>query len=63
MTKYLLAGAMAALAVLQGTSAEAGYCGACSYNCCPPAACQPAACYTACRVERQTCYRTVYETV
>ena len=39
------------------------YCGAASYNCCPTAACAPTACYTTCRVERETCYRTVYDTV
>jgi hypothetical protein len=52
------------LAVAGGPqSASAAYCGAACYNNCPTAACQPTACYTTCRVERQTCYRTVYDTV
>ena len=40
-----------------------GYCGAAGYRCCPQSACQPTACYSTCKIERQTCYRTVYDTV
>ena len=61
--RIALAGVAAALAVLTSATAEAGFCGAASYNCCPQVACQPTACYTACRVERQTCFRTVSYTV
>ena len=60
-----LALALAAVAMLAvNDSAQAcRYFGAASYNCCPTTACQPTACYTACRVERKTCYRTVYDQV
>lgn len=53
-----------ALALTAANSAQASYyCGACSYSCCPPVCCQPTCCYTTCKVERQTCYQTVYDTV
>ena len=54
-----------ALLVFVSTSTvdAAWFCGAGGYNCCPTTCCQPTACYTSCKVERQTCYRTVYETV
>jgi len=54
---------VAVLACSAATQAQAAYCcGAANYSCCPVASCQPTACYTACKIERQTCYRTVYET-
>ena len=60
----VFAGVVAALALVSASDAEAGwFCGAASYRCCPVSACQPSCCYTACKVERQTCYRTVYDNV
>ena len=59
--KRLMLGVMAVLAA--ASSGEAGlFCGAARWRRCPVDYCQPAACYTSYRVERQTCYRTVYET-
>jgi hypothetical protein len=60
--RFFLAGIAAAVMAFSASQAQANYCGAASYQCCPPAACQPTCCYTACRVQRKTCYRTVYET-
>ena len=61
--KRFLCIAVACLAAMASSAHAGWFCGAANYSCCPVAACQPTACYTACRVERQTCYRTVNETV
>ena len=55
--------AAAVLMTIAG-SADAGlFCGAARYACCPPACAAPVASYTACKVERQVAYRTVYRTI
>ncbi len=47
-----------------GRFAQAGlFCGAGGYGCCPAPSCQPSCGCTSYKVERQTCYRTVYERV
>ena len=58
--------AMAAFCVATALSQQAfasGYCGAATFNCCPTVACQPSSCYTTCKIERQKCKKTVYDTV
>ena len=58
--RRLLCGVIALAAIAATTSdAEARWF---RYRCCPVSCCQPTSCYTACRVERETCYRTIYET-
>ena len=58
-------GLLAALMFLGAatTSADAGYCGAASYNCCPKAACAPSGDYCAARKCCKTSYQVVKETV
>ncbi len=53
--RIALAGVAAALAVLTSATAEAGFCGAASYNCCPQAACAPCGEYVAAKCAPQTC--------
>ena len=62
--RTLLAGVVATLLLASAQTAQASnYCGAASYRCCPTKACAPVGSYSACKVERQTCYKTVYDTV
>ncbi|HSG72562.1 MAG TPA: hypothetical protein VLA12_19275, partial [Planctomycetaceae bacterium] len=60
--RNVIAGVMVAAACLAGNSAEAGYCGAASYRCCPQP-CQQTCCYTSYKIERQECMRTVRRVV
>ena len=60
--RTLITTAAVLLGLGAGSAQAALFCGAGGYNCCPTTCCAPGACYTSCRVERQTCYRTVYET-
>src|ERR1700722_18070339 len=65
--KRLVLGLMGAVLVCAGPlggSAQAGlFCGAGGYGCCPAPSCQPSCGCTSFKIERQTCYRTVYERV
>ncbi|HCS53532.1 MAG TPA: hypothetical protein DIW81_18390, partial [Planctomycetaceae bacterium] len=63
MRRMIAAIAVTAMLSSAGVAQARGLCGACNYHCCPPVACQQTACYTTCKVERETCYRTVYENV
>ena len=46
-----------------GQTAQAGYCGADSFNCCPTAACAPCGEFAAAQASCNTCYRTVQDIV
>ncbi len=63
MNRLMAMFAFCVAATLCQTADAGSYCGAGSYNCCPTTACAPMSCYTTCRIERQTCKRTVMETV
>ena len=46
-----------------GSSTEAGYCGADSFNCCPTSACAPSGDFRVAQVSCNTCYQTVQDIV
>ena len=63
MKKLLAMVVFCAATSLSQQAFASGYCGAATFNCCPTVACQPSSCYTTCKIERQTCKKTVYDTV